>query len=74
LVIEKESLSLGFETLATSMDDGEIMAIKHKEYPLFGMQFHPESIGTKYGKQIVINFLNEIKEDFTNERIPSTIG
>jgi anthranilate synthase component II len=63
LVIEKGSLPLELEALAISMDDEEIMAIKHKEYPLFGMQFHPESIGTKDGKQLLTNFLNQIKED-----------
>jgi anthranilate synthase component II len=58
LVIQKESLSTEFEILASSLDDKEIMAIKHKDYPLFGMQFHPESIGTKHGKQLLDNFLS----------------
>jgi anthranilate synthase component II len=74
LVIEKNSLPPFFETLAVSMDDQEIMAIKHITYPLFGLQFHPESIGTKSGKRILNNFLQEIKEEPTNERIPSTIS
>jgi anthranilate synthase component II len=73
LVIQKGSLPFVFEELAYSMDDEEIMAIKHKEYSVFGLQFHPESIGTLDGKQILINFLNQIKEEFTNERLPSTI-
>jgi len=37
--------------------DGTIMAIKHRKYPIYGLQFHPESIGTIYGKKIVKNFL-----------------
>ena len=37
--------------------DGEIMAVEHKEYPVFGLQFHPESILTQNGKKIVENFL-----------------
>ncbi|BAW32190.1 MAG TPA: aminodeoxychorismate/anthranilate synthase component II [Methanothermobacter sp.] len=37
--------------------DGIIMAIKHRKYPIYGLQFHPESIGTTYGKKIVKNFL-----------------
>lgn len=37
--------------------EGEIMGIKHKDYPIFGVQFHPESIGTIEGKKILKNFL-----------------
>jgi anthranilate synthase component II len=74
LVIQKESLPPEIIELSFSMDDEEIMAIKHKDYPVFGLQFHPESIGTSDGKQILVNFLNQIKEDFTDERISSAIG
>jgi anthranilate synthase component 2 len=38
--------------------DGEIMAMSHKEYPVFGIQFHPESIYTQYGKKMIENFLH----------------
>lgn len=41
-----------------STDENEIMAIKHKEYPVFGLQFHPESILTQNGKDLLKNFLN----------------
>lgn len=41
-------------------EDGEIMAVKHKEYPVVGLQFHPESIYTEHGKRIIENFLNGI--------------
>ncbi len=37
--------------------DGEIMAMRHKEFPVFGMQFHPESIYTEHGKKLLENFL-----------------
>jgi anthranilate synthase/aminodeoxychorismate synthase-like glutamine amidotransferase len=37
--------------------DGEIMAMKHRRLPVYGVQFHPESIGTEHGKRIVRNFL-----------------
>lgn len=39
-------------------DDGEIMAIRHKEYPVIGLQFHPESIYTEHGKRMIENFIN----------------
>jgi anthranilate synthase component 2 len=43
----------------TSRDEqGRIMSIRHREYPVFGLQFHPESILTPYGKQMIFNFLN----------------
>ena len=41
-------------------DDGEIMAVRHKEYPIYGVQFHPESIMTPNGKQMLKNFIKEI--------------
>ena len=40
--------------------DGEIMAVQHKEYPIYGVQFHPESIMTPDGKQMLYNFIKEI--------------
>lgn len=63
LVIQKDTLPSDFNVLATSTDDEEIMAIKHREYPLYGMQFHPESIGTVDGKQLLKQFLNELREE-----------
>lgn len=38
-------------------DDGEIMAVKHRQYPVYGLQFHPESILTPEGSRIIANFL-----------------
>ncbi len=46
-----------FEITAVA-DDGEVMAVQHKEYPIFGMQFHPESILTPDGKKMLSNFIN----------------
>lgn len=40
--------------------DGEVMAVQHKEYPIYGVQFHPESIMTPDGKQMLRNFIKEI--------------
>lgn len=39
-------------------DDGDIMAVQHKEYPIYGVQFHPESIMTPDGKTMLKNFIN----------------
>ena len=41
-------------------DDGVIMAVSHRDYPVFGVQFHPESIMTPNGKQMLENFIKEI--------------
>jgi len=43
---------------AMSIDDEEIMALAHTKYHVYGVQFHPESIGTKYGKKILKNFID----------------
>ena len=56
LAIERESLPACLEVSATT-DDGEIMGIRHKEFALEGIQFHPESIMTPVGKRILRNFL-----------------
>lgn len=39
--------------------DGEVMAVQHKEYPIYGVQFHPESIMTAEGKRMLSNFINK---------------
>lgn len=44
--------------ITAKTDNGLIMGLRHKEYPLEGIQFHPESIMTKFGKDILKNFLN----------------
>lgn len=55
-VIDKES-NLSNLTVTAVDENGEIMAIQHKEYEVYGVQFHPESIMTDEGKQMINNFL-----------------
>ena len=56
LLVEKKSLPTCLEITAWTKKN-EIMGLKHKKYPLWGVQFHPESILTKQGKKILANFL-----------------
>lgn len=56
LIVEDLSLPEVLEVSARTAD-GEIMAVRHREYPIEGVQFHPESIITQHGKQLLKNFL-----------------
>ena len=60
LVAKKDTMPEELEVTAVS-EEGEIMAVKHKKYHIYGLQFHPESILTSQGMQILKNFL-EVKE------------
>jgi anthranilate synthase/aminodeoxychorismate synthase-like glutamine amidotransferase len=60
LVVEWAGLPHDLIVTAWSGDrgrGGEIMAMKHRQFPLYGVQFHPESIGTEHGKRLLENFL-----------------
>ncbi len=56
LVVDPESLPDCLVVTART-DQDEIMAMRHRDYPVFGIQFHPESIMTEHGKKILSNFL-----------------
>jgi anthranilate synthase component 2 len=58
LAAKSETLPECLEVIATSDDDGEVMAVKHTDYPVYGLQFHPESILTPEGETILKNFIN----------------
>ena len=60
LVVERESLPDCLEITA-ELDDGTIMGLQHKELPLHGVQFHPESIRSEHGHKLLQNFLNVMK-------------
>lgn len=59
LAVQEEGLPECLQVLARTKD-GEIMAMRHKEYPVVGLQFHPESIYTEHGKRIIDNFVNGV--------------
>ena len=57
LVVEKESVTDEIIPTAVSLDDDEIMALKIKDKDIYGVQFHPESIMSEYGHEMIGNFL-----------------
>lgn len=58
LIVEKSSIQRSFIITAIS-EDGVIMGIRHKEYFLEGLQFHPEAVLTEYGHSMIKNFIDE---------------
>lgn len=57
LSADRNTIPDELEVIAIDWKDGEVMAVKHKEYPIYGLQFHPESVLTPEGKKLVNNFL-----------------
>lgn len=57
LSADRNTIPDELEVIAIDGKDGEVMAVKHKEYPIYGLQFHPESVLTPEGKTLVDNFL-----------------
>ncbi|MFP7224132.1 aminodeoxychorismate/anthranilate synthase component II [Priestia filamentosa] len=62
LIVERETLPDCFEITAET-DKGEIMAIRHKSLPIEGVQFHPESIMTSFGKEMLRSFINTYQRE-----------
>lgn len=60
LVVERATLPDCLEITA-DLEDGTIMGLQHRELPLHGVQFHPESIRSEHGHQMLQNFLNDLK-------------
>ena len=71
LVARYHSLAADADTMPEELlvtaktTDGEIMAVRHKEYPIFGVQFHPESILTPEGRGMLYHFINSSEADLT---------
>ena len=63
LVVQADTLPEGFEVTATS-PDGEVMGIRHRDWVVEGVQFHPESIASDMGMRILANFLDYRREPF----------
>ncbi|MGC6769322.1 anthranilate synthase component II [Enterococcus sp. LJL51] len=57
LVIKQQSVPEGFCITGYSEEDNEVMGVEHKKYPVFGLQFHPESIGTADGASMIQRFI-----------------
>jgi len=71
LVVDASSLPACLMVSARS-EEGEIMGIRHRQYPIEGIQFHPESILTEYGKDIIFNFLAGTGTILSNSNVIKT--
>ena len=60
--LEADPDTLPAELFVTAMADGEIMAVEHEKYPVYGLQFHPESILTPKGIDILRNVVESIRK------------
>ncbi len=60
LVVDRETLPNSLEVTAW-LEDGTIMGLQHRELPIHGVQFHPESIASEHGHALLQNFINEMK-------------
>jgi anthranilate synthase component 2 len=61
LVADQNSVPPSLEVTARSLDDGEIMGIRHRQYLIEGVQFHPESVLTGEGRRMLLNFISMVK-------------
>jgi anthranilate synthase component II len=62
LVADPKNIPPCLEVTAQALDDGEVMGVRHKQYEIEGIQFHPESVLTPYGPRILQNFINMLRK------------
>ncbi len=77
LLVAAEDLPPVLETTAWSLDrppGQEIMALRHREHPVYGVQFHPESVATEHGKAILANFLRLASTRRRGHAVTSSLG
>ena len=63
LSLVEDTLPEELKIISQTIDNKDVMAVKHEKYDVYGLQFHPESILTPDGLKIIENFTNKIKED-----------
>ncbi len=73
LVADPETLPPCFEATAWSRADGDIMAVRHREHQIEGVQFHPESVGSEAGRRVLENFIQYRREPFPAKKTLSRI-
>jgi anthranilate synthase component 2 len=61
LVADQNTVPPNLEVTARALDDGEIMGIRHRQYLIEGVQFHPESVLTGEGRRMLLNFISMVK-------------
>ena len=71
LIINKDNIPEDLDITSTT-EDGVIMGIKHKEYPIYGLQFHPEAEMTEDGHKLLKNFI-EISKDYKKSRVTNEV-
>ena len=62
LVADPKTIPNCLEVTARALDDSEVMGVRHKQYQIEGVQFHPESVLTAFGPKILQNFINMLKK------------